>query len=156
MRLLDFFSGTGSVGRPWREAGHDVTSVDLDGRFNPEICEDILQLNYCNLPVPDVIFSSPPCDQYSRCRTRAKTSRNLVLADSLISKALEIIEYFQRLNPKLIYFVENGNSTLLWGREVAKNLTNYVTVDYCQYGGPGYRKRTRIAHSENLYWIPRP
>ena len=45
--------------------------------------------------------------------------------------------------------------TLLWGRDVAKDLTNYVVVDYCQYGGPGYRKRTRIAHSDNHQWTPR-
>ena len=32
--LLELFSGTGSVGKPFREAGWDVISVDLDGRFN--------------------------------------------------------------------------------------------------------------------------
>ena len=40
--LLELFSGTGSVGRPWREAGHRVVSVDIDGRYGPEIQEDIL------------------------------------------------------------------------------------------------------------------
>ena len=45
--------------------------------------------------------------------------------------------------------------TMLWGREVAKDLKNYVVLDYCQSHGPGYRKRTRIALSENLHWIPR-
>ena len=45
---------------------------------------------------------------------------------------------------------------MLWGRDVAKTLTNYVVLDYCQYNGPGYRKRTRIAHSDNIQWIPRP
>ena len=39
---------------------------------------------------------------------------------------------------------------------MAKDLTNYVVLDYCTYRGPGYRKRTRIAHSENLQWNPRP
>ena len=46
------------------------------------------------------------------------------------------------------------NPTL--GRDVAKDLTNYVVLDYCQYNGPGYRKRTRIAHSGNIQWNPRP
>ena len=156
MRLLNLFSGTDSVAIPWREAGHEVISVDIDPRYNPEICEDILQLSYCKLPIPDVIWARPPCDQYARSRTRAKTPRNLALADSLVAKALEIITYFQQLNPDLIWFIENGDSTLLWGREVARDLTNYVVLDYCQYNGPGYRKRTRIAHSENLHWVPRP
>ena len=121
----------------------------------PTLC-DIRELAYCKLPVPDVIWASPPCDQYARCRTRAQTPRNFALADSLVAKALEIIEQFQRLNPALIWFLENGDSTLRWGREVAKDLTKYVVLDYCRYGGPGYRKRTRIAHSDNLHWVPRP
>ena len=155
MRLLNLFSGTDSVAMPWRENNHEVISVDIDGRFNPEICEDILKLSYCKLPIPDVIWASPPCDQYSRARTRAKTPRNLALADSLVAKAIEIIKYFQTLNPDLIWFIENG-LTLLWGRDVAMDLKNYVVLDYCQFGGPGYRKRTRIAHSDNLHWVPRP
>ena len=80
MRLLNLFSGTDSVAKPWKENGHDCISVDIDPRFNPEICDDILQIDYATLPIPDVIWASPPCDQYSRARTRAKTSRNLVLA----------------------------------------------------------------------------
>ena len=156
MRLLNLFSGTDSVAIPWREAGHEGISVDVDPRYNPEICNDILQLDYKNLPTPDVIWSSCPCDQYSRCRTKAKTPRNLTLADSLIAKAIEIIQYFQKLNPDLIWFLENGHTTMLWERPVAKDLTNYVVLDYCQFNGPGYRTRTRIGHSDNIIWNPRP
>ena len=156
MRQLNLFSGTDSVAIPWREKGHDCISVDIDPRYSPEICEDILQLAYCKLPAPDVIWSSPPCDQFSRCRTRAKTPRNLALADSLVAKGIEIIQYFQKMNPDLIWFIENGDSTMLWKREVARNLINYVVLDYCAYNGPGYRKRTRIAHSNNIQWNPRP
>ena len=146
MRLLELFSGTGSVGKPWRSAGHTVWDIDVDPRFNPEMCEDILQWNYRTLPfVPDVIWASPPCDQYARCRTRAKTPRNLILADRLVAKAIQIISYFQKLNPDLIWFIENGDSTMLWGREVAKDLTNYVVVDYCQFGGARLQKEN--AHS---------
>ena len=123
MRLLNLFSGTDSVATPWREAGHEVISVDIDPRYNPEICEDILQLSYCKLPTPDVIWASPPCDQSARCRTRAKTPRNLALADSLIAKAIEIIKYVQTKTPDLIWCIENLDSTMLWGRDVAQDLT---------------------------------
>ena len=115
MKLLELFSGTGSVGKPWREAGREVISVDVDGRFGADIVEDILQLSYCKLPVPDVIWASPPCNQYAKCWTRAKAPRNFALADSLVAKAIEIINYFQKLNPGLIWFIENGDSTLLLG-----------------------------------------
>ena len=139
MRLLNLFSGTNSVAIPWRQNKHGVISVDIDPRFNPEICEDILQLAYCKLPTPDVIWASPDCSQYARCRTRGPP-RNLVLADSLVAKAIEIIKAFQTKQLNLIWFLENGDSAMLWGRDVAKDLTNYIILDYCQYHGPGYRK----------------
>ena len=44
--------------------------------------------------------------QYARCRTRAKTPRNLALADRLAANTLANISYFQRLNPDLIFFIE--------------------------------------------------
>ena len=98
----------------------------------------------------------PPCDQYARCRTRAKTPRNFALADSLVAKALEIIQYFQKLNPDLLWFIENPDSSLLWGHGVAAEFAPQVRLDYCQYGGPGYRKRTRVAHSDKIQWNLRP
>ena len=54
MRLANLLSVTDSVAIPRRDAGNDVTSVDIDPRSKPEICEDILQLSYCKLPIPDV------------------------------------------------------------------------------------------------------
>ena len=155
MKLLNLYSGTGSISKPWKEKGYEVFDVDVDSRFSPDYCGDILQWDYKKLHfVPDVIWASPPCDQYSRARTTGGP-RNLRLADKLVAKAVEIINYFETLNPALIWFCENGATTLLWGREVAKTLTNnHVILDYCQYGTL-YRKRTRIAHSPALHWEPR-
>ena len=156
MKLLNLYSGTGSVSRPWRAAGHEVWDVDVDPRFSPETCGDILLWDYTELPwIPDVIWSSPPCTEYARCKTRGPP-RNFALADKLVGKALEIIDYFEKISPKpIIWFLENGDSTLLWGRDVAKDLTDFVVLDYCTFGTL-YRKRTRIAHSANLHWQPRP
>ena len=97
--LLELFSGTGSVGRPWRAAGHRVDSLDIDSRYDPEFCEDILEWNYRCLDTqpPDFIWASCPCEQYSIARTRAKTPRNFDLADSLVARAWEIIQHFQAL-----------------------------------------------------------
>ena len=155
MKLLNVFSGTGSVSKPWREAGHEVIDVDIDATFDPDIKQNILEWDYTALPwIPDVIWSSPPCTEYSIAKTRGV--RNLTLADSLVARTLEIINYFESKNPNLVWFLENGQTTLLWKREVAKSLTNYVDLDYCQYGDVLYRKRTKIAHSPNLHWQPRP
>ena len=46
MRLLEIYSGTGSVGRPFKEAGHEVISIDIDPRFEPTICDDIFNIDY--------------------------------------------------------------------------------------------------------------
>jgi hypothetical protein len=154
MILHELFSGSGSVGTPWREAGHAVLSIDIDGRFGAEIVQDILQVDYRALPTPDVIWASPPCEQYSIARSKAKRPRNLTLADALASKAWEIISHFRALAPELLWFVENPDSSMLWKRAVSAEMHPQVRLDYCQYSGPGYRKRTRVA--TNALWVPRP
>ncbi len=53
----------------------------------------------------------------------------------------------------MIWFIEDPDSSMLWGREVSEEFAPQVRLDYCQYGGPGYRKRTRIA--TNAAWTPR-
>ena len=102
MKLLELFSGTGSVGEPFRAQGHEVISVDVDPRFlQPgDIQEDILQLDYKSLPwVPDVLWGSPPCTEYSRAKTRGH--RNLELADRLVAKWIEISHGGGELGPKV-------------------------------------------------------
>ena len=150
--LLELFSGTGSVGRPWREAGHRVFSVDIDPRGAPDFCGDIRMWGYRNLETPDVIWASVPCEQYSIARTNAKTPRNYMLADSLVAKAIEIIKYFQARNPELAWFVENPDSSQLWSRAVAWDLYPRIRLSYCAYGAL-YRKNTKVA--SNVLWTPK-
>ena len=42
LKVLALFSGTGSIGRPFRKNNHEVIAVDVDGRFGCEIPDDIL------------------------------------------------------------------------------------------------------------------
>ncbi len=151
MKLLELFSGTGSVGKPFRENGWEVVSVDLDGRYDPEIQTDILTWDYSQVPVPDVVWSSPPCILYSRARTRAQVT-DLAQADTLVAKTLEIISYFSKLNPKMKWFMENPDTGKLKNRPIVKDLP-FVVLDYCCYGAP-YRKRTRIW--TNTSFVPNP
>ena len=82
MRLLELFSGTGSVGKVFREHVWKVVSLDWDPKFNANIVEDIRQWDYKSYPPNyfSCIWASPMCTQYSRARTTAKTPRNLVEA----------------------------------------------------------------------------
>ena len=151
MRLLSLFDGTGSICKPFREAGWEVQSLDVGSRFGATIVEDILLWDFKNEPAPDIIFSGLPCTEYSQAKTRG--TRNFALADRLVERTWEIIRYFLNKNPLLLYFIENPAFSLLWKRKCAQPFTNKtVVLDYCAYGAP-YRKRTKIA--SNSSYLPR-
>jgi site-specific DNA-cytosine methylase len=152
-RLVSLFDGSGSICKPFRQAGWEVQSLDVDGRFGATIVQDILQWDYSKEPTPDVIFSGVPCTEYSQAKTRG--IRNYALADSLVKKQWEIIKHFLEKNPELLYFIENPAFSQLWKRECAREFKNpHIILDYCCYGSPGFRKRTKIATNSN--YIPRP
>jgi 16S rRNA G966 N2-methylase RsmD len=44
MKLLELFSGSGSMGKAFAEKGWDVTSLDLDPKTEATIKENILTL----------------------------------------------------------------------------------------------------------------
>ena len=145
MKLLELFSGTGSVGRVAREYGFSVISLDLK---NANINEDILQWDYKKFDKDfDIIWSSPPCTEYSRAKTTGV--RNIDYANNIVRKTIEIINYFQ---PR-IFFIENPQTGLLKEQDFMKDF-DYYDVDYCKYGFE-YRKRTRI-WTNLKSWKPRP
>ena len=122
-RLLSLFDGTGSITQPFREAGWEVQSLDVDGRFGATIVQDILQWDSSEEPTPDVIFSGVPCEQYSQARTTGGP-RNYALADSLAKKQWEIIKHFLNKNALLLYIIESPAFSQLWKRECAKEIAD--------------------------------
>jgi len=141
MRILELFSGTGSVGSVFASMGWEVVSLDLDPKAGATITADIRDWDFRVFPKGhfDVVWASPVCTHYSRARTTAKTPRDLVWADSLVLTALEIIQYFK---PKF-WFLENPQTGLLKTRPFMLDIP-YTDVDYCSYSDWGYKKRTRI------------
>jgi hypothetical protein len=148
--LLELFSGTGSIGRAFRELGWQVTSVDIDPRFVPDICRDVMELDagevqavYGNV---DLLWASPPCTQYSCARTTARTPRDLVGSDALVAHVLDLADALF-----CNFLIENPHSGLLKTRPVVQGIPMRV-LDYCRYGTP-YRKRTSIW--TNTGYVPR-
>ena len=136
MKLLELFSGSGSVGRAFKANGFEVVSLDKRPDYNPTICIDILEWDYTCYPNESfvVIWASPEGTQYSIARSKAKTPRDLEYANSLVQKAIDIMKYF---TPRA-WYLENPASGLLETREFMY-LIPCVTVSYCKYGHP-YRK----------------
>ena len=70
LKMLDLFSGTGSVSTVFEKHGYSVISLDMAPHFKPTINVDIMQWDYKKSQYKpgefDVIFASPPCNELSR------------------------------------------------------------------------------------------
>tara|TARA_R110000824_G_scaffold333318_1_gene519937 strand:- start:1046 stop:1630 length:585 start_codon:yes stop_codon:yes gene_type:complete len=145
LKVLELFSGTGSVGKVLKKFDWDVISLDIDERA--DIVCDILEWDYKKYPKDtfDIIWASPPCDEYSimnHCRPTKIC--DLESADKLVLKTLEIIKYF---NPEW-WFIENPQTGKLKQRPFMKDIP-YIDVDYCMFDWY-IRKRTRIWTNREL------
>lgn len=144
-RVLDLFSGTGSVGDTLRRLapGVEVVSVDIDPRFSPTIVADVLEMDYRSLWSPgefDAVWMSPPCTAYSIARN--SVPRDFALSDRLVKKGWEIIEY---LSPPL-FVCENPRGFLRHRRFMAARNKRFLhTVSYCMYSSRG-----------NVFKYPKP
>lgn len=138
MRLLELFSGTKSVSKAVGHLYDEIVSVDILNKNKPTIWTDILLWDY-RIYSPgyfDAIWASPPCTEYSKAKT--KGIRDIELANSIVKRTLEIIEYFKPDK----WFIENPETGMLKDQDFMLGIPFY-DVDYCQYGKE-YRKRTRI------------
>jgi len=152
MKVLELFSGTGSVGKVCKQLDWDVVSVDLLLPADHQV--DIMNFDYKQYPKDyfDIVWASPPCTSYSRLQcawigrmrngkifTKEDIEKMMIESDKLVLKSFEIIEYF---NPHY-WFLENPQTGRLKDRDIMKDKPFY-DVSYCMYSNWGYEKRTRI------------
>lgn len=146
---IELCSGTASFTRVVREHSCSETrhvTIDSDASFQPTFVCDIMDWDYQDAVEPSThfvthIWASPPCTEYSNMRTRGGP-RNLAGADAIVRRVLEIIRFYRRHNPSLVYFIENPRSGMLKDRPFMQQLT-FHDVTYCSYGSD-MRKYTRI------------
>ena len=144
--LLECFCGTKSVSKVFKD--WEVISVDIQKKYNPTVCCDILEWEGYKELKGKVTYAhfSPPCSLWSRCRSTQPHDK--AKSEAFVKKTLEIIEYLQ---PPFVT-IENPATS---GMCKLDYLGPYKDVCYCMYSDWGYRKATRIWHRGMEGWIPR-
>jgi len=140
MKCLELFSGTKSFSK----VIPNMTSVDIDKKSKPDICIDIMDLDYKTLWKPHefcYIHASPPCTDYS-CINRSHPNKvlNIEKSNDIVKRTIEIIEYLE----PVYWTIENPQTGTLKDQPFMKDLDlPYFDIDYCRFGYD-YRKRTRF------------
>jgi len=98
MRTLELFAGTQSFSKAVIRAHEQnmAITVDILPKFQPTHVADILSWDHTIYPPGhfDVVWCSPPCEQYSKARTTGGP-RDLVAADRNVLRCLELIDYYR-------------------------------------------------------------
>lgn len=144
MRMLELFSGTGSVGRELQKfcPTLEIVSLDIHPKYRPTHAIDVIVWDYSSMYPPyhfDIIWASPPCTEYSKAKTMGV--RDLKYADKIVKRTIDIIRFYR---PKY-WFIENpGGGGMLEKRSFMKPFEPFKNAcTYCHYGTP-FMKPTNI------------
>jgi len=143
MKVLELFAGSRSIGKVCDENGFDIYSVDLMPFDGIDCVTDIRDFDPSDCPfVPDVIWASPPCQGFSvaaigknwvKGETFLPKTFSARLGIELVQTTLSLIRHYQKLNPSLIYYIENPRGKLRKA-PFMQQLPYHHCVTYCQYG----------------------
>jgi len=167
-KVLELFSGSRSIGKIADLMGHEVFSVDITDFPNTDLVKDILDVVPGDIPwVPDMIWASPPCTFFSVAsigyhwnKDNTPKTENAVLGVKIVDHTIELIRFFERANPNMIWYMENPRGKLR-KLPVVSSL-HRTTVWYCKYGDK--RAKPTDIWSNNIFdptlfgngkWVPR-
>lgn len=170
MEILELFAGSRSISKAAESKGLKTYSIDIEPYDNIDLVKDINYLLPEEIPFdPSFIWASIPCTTFSVCQIGTHwnldhTPKTLQAWESLnlIHKTLEIIQYFLKLNPDLIFYIENPRGKL---RRLIPRITKLDrrTIWYCRYNDELRRAKPTDLWSNNFYdlfnpwgWDPKP
>ena len=95
-----------------KDRGWEVTTLDIDSDFNPDIVADIREYTYMG-PVPHLMWFSPPCLEFSRSslpwiRSQQPPDLSIVLACKRI---------VDQVKPQY-WVIENVKGAVRWFRDI--------------------------------------
>lgn len=138
LKVLELFAGSRSFGKAAEKLGFQVYSVDWKKYKNIDLVIDIENLQISDIPfIPNIIWASPDCTTYSvaaflhhRNGIEPKTEY-AAKCDRVNENLINLIKTWIKINPNLIYFIENPRG-MLRKMPFMQGLPRQ-TVWYCQY-----------------------
>ena len=162
-KVLELFAGSRSIGKEAEKKDMRVFSSDIEQFGGIDYVVDILQFDYKKVPfIPDIIWASPPCTGFSVAsigthwgggrRAYEPKTDTAKLGIALVQKTLEIIDYYSKRNPDLLYYIENPRGVL---RKLGllDKVPFHHTISYCQYGDE--RMKPTDIWTNNPKWKPK-
>lgn len=163
MKVLELYAGSCSIGKEARKLEYEVFSSDIEQFGHIDYVTDILKFDYKKVPfVPDIIWASPPCTGFSVAaighhwggghRAYEPKTETAKLGIKLVKKTLAIVKHYQKLNPNLIYYIENPRGVLR-KLGILDQVPFHHTVSYCKYGDK--RMKPTDIWTNNPNWKPK-
>ena len=142
-RILDLFCGLGGFSQAFEASDRwAVTTVDIEGRFDPDIEADVFDLRPSDFETEfDVVLASPPCTMFSFAASRYERfvdgEPQTPAAKDAVGLVYHTLGLIKALAPDY-WFLENPRGHM---RRFLGTPTGFVT--YCQYGEV-YQKPTDL------------
>lgn len=166
MKTIELFSGTKSFSKVAKQKGYDTKTIDNDERMNPDVCEDVMNLeDELSTEGIDFLWCSPPCASFSIASVGKhwlKEHNDYTPKTDAAIKSLEIlrktIRIIKKTRPRK-WYIENPRAMM---RKIIdtmfkqEGVSDYhrVTVTYCQYGDT--RMKPTDIWTNDYDWRPRP
>jgi site-specific DNA-cytosine methylase len=159
-KVLELFAGSRSFGKEAEKLGMEVFSIDWKPYEGINLTMDIEDLNENVLPwVPDIVWASPDCTTYSiaaaffhRINVKTPITEYAIKCDRVNWHFITFIrDYLLKLNPNLLFFIENPVG--LYRKQKFVRPLIRRTVWYFQYGD--FRAKPTDIFTNCIDWKPR-